>query len=194
MALAAPEAVRILDAAGSDVVIVETVGVGQAEVDVAAATDTTLVVVAPGWGDAVQVAKAGILEVADVFVVNKSDRDGADAAVRDLEAMIRLGAPTDWTPPVVKASAAGGTAVEDVWAAIELHRTFLDREGRLAAARRRRLALEAASLAAERLRLRVRDAVQADGALADDLAERRLDPYRAAAMLLDRVAGTGDGG
>ena len=94
MALAAPEAVRILDAAGSDVVIVETVGVGQAEVDVAAATDTTLVVVAPGWGDAVQVAKAGILEIADVFVVNKADREGADAAVRDLEAMLRTG-PSD---------------------------------------------------------------------------------------------------
>src|SRR5512133_1718398 len=85
MALAAPEAVRILDAAGSDVIIVETVGVGQAEVDVAAATDSTVVVVAPGWGDAVQVAKAGILEIADVFVVNKSDREGSAAAVRDLE-------------------------------------------------------------------------------------------------------------
>ncbi len=194
MALAAPEAVRILDAAGSDVVIVETVGVGQAEVDVAAATDTTLVVLAPGWGDAVQVAKAGILEIADVFVVNKSDRDGADAAVRDLEAMIRLGASADWTPPVVKASAGTGTAVEDVWAAVDRHRAFLEDGDRLAAARRRRLALEAASLATERLRLRVRDAVQADDALADDLAERRLDPYRAAAMLLERVGGTSDGG
>ena len=91
MALAAPEAVRILDAAGSDLVLVETVGVGQAEVEVAAATDTTLVVVAPGWGDAVQVAKAGILEIADVFVVNKADREGAAEAVRDLEAMIRMG-------------------------------------------------------------------------------------------------------
>ncbi len=91
MALAAPEAIRILDASGKDLVIVETVGVGQAEVEVAGATDTTLVVVAPGWGDAVQVAKAGILEIADVFVVNKADRDGVDEAVRDLHQMLRTG-------------------------------------------------------------------------------------------------------
>src|SRR6266536_4960669 len=91
MALAAPEAVRVLDAAGYDEVMVETVGVGQAEVDVAAATDTTVVVVSPGWGDAVQVAKAGILEIADVFVVNKADREGSEVAVRDLQQMLRMG-------------------------------------------------------------------------------------------------------
>src|SRR3989449_7123352 len=91
MALAAPEALRILDASGKDLVMVETVGVGQAEVAVASATDTTLVVVAPGWGDAIQVAKAGILEIADVFVVNKSDQDGAATAARDLVQMIRMG-------------------------------------------------------------------------------------------------------
>jgi GTPase len=186
MALAAPEAVRILDAAGSDVIVVETVGVGQAEVDVAAATDTTLVVVAPGWGDAVQVAKAGILEVADVFVVNKSDREGADAAARDLDAMIRLGAAAGWTPPVVKASAGTGAAVDEVWSAIERHRSFLDGD-RLTAARRRRLALEVASHATERLRERVAAALETDDALREDLAERRLDPYRAASMLLERV-------
>ena len=101
MALAAPEAVRILDAAGYDLVIVETVGVGQAEVEVAAATDTALVVLAPGLGDAVQMAKAGILEVADVFVVNKADRDGAAAVVRELQQMLRIGAHGDWEPPVL---------------------------------------------------------------------------------------------
>ena len=104
MALAAPEAIRVLDAPATTS-IVETVGVGQAEVDVAAATDTTLVVVSPGWGDAVQVAKAGILEIADVFVVNKSDREGAEAAVRDLEQMLRMGPELAWTPPVVATSA-----------------------------------------------------------------------------------------
>jgi LAO/AO transport system kinase len=194
MALAAPEAVRILDAAGSDVVVVETVGVGQAEVDVAAATDTTLVVVAPGWGDAVQVAKAGILEIADVFVVNKADKEGADAAVRDLEAMIRLGADAAWTPPVVTASAGTGAGAEQVWAAIERHRAFSEDGERLVAARRRRLTLEVASLAAERLRGRVAGVLEADEALRDDLAERRLDPYRAASMLLERVGGRGAGG
>ena len=194
MALAAPEAVRILDAAGNDVVVVETVGVGQAEVEVAAATDTTLVVVAPGWGDAVQVAKAGILEIADVFVVNKSDREGADAAARDLDAMIRLGADAEWTPPVVKASAGTGAAVEDVWAAVERHREFLEEGDRLAAARRRRLVAEVASLTTERLRGRALTALEADAVLRDDLAERRLDPYRAASMLLERVAATRSGG
>jgi LAO/AO transport system kinase len=194
MALAAPEAVRILDAAGSEVIVVETVGVGQAEVDVAAATDTTLVVVAPGWGDAVQVAKAGILEVADVFVVNKADKEGADSAVRDLEAMIRLGAGAAWSPPVVKVSAGTGEAVDEVWAAIERHRGHLEVDDRLRAARGRRLALEVASLATERLRARVAEALGADDALRDDLAERRVDPYRAASMLLGRVAAPGAGG
>jgi LAO/AO transport system kinase len=194
MALAAPEAVRILDAAGSDVVIVETVGVGQAEVDVAAATDTTLVVVAPGWGDAVQVAKAGILEIADVFVVNKSDKEGSAAAVRDLEAMIRLGAPPVWTPPVVEASAGTGTAIDAVWSAVERHRAFLDEGERLAAARANRLALEVASLATERLRGRVAEELADDPILRADLAERRLDPYRAAASLLGRIGAGGGGG
>src|SRR5438309_7057522 len=108
MALAAPEAVRILDASGKDVVIVETVGVGQAEVEVATATDTTVVVVSPGWGDAVQVAKAGILEIADVFVVNKADKEGAEEAARDLRNMLKMGAETEWTPPVVQTSSTTG--------------------------------------------------------------------------------------
>jgi GTPase len=187
MALAAPEAVRILDAAGSEIVIVETVGVGQAEVEVAAATDTTIVVVAPGWGDAVQVAKAGILEVADVFVVNKSDQQGADAAVRELEGMIRLGRGAPWTPPVIKTAAAAGSGVEDVWGAVERHRAFMETGDRLAEGRRRRLALEVASLATEVLRCRVADALEAHAALLEDVAGRRLDPYRAASMLLELV-------
>src|SRR3954465_6389566 len=93
--LAAPDGPRILGARGARFVVVETVGVGQAEVDVATATDTTVVVVAPGWGDSVQVAKAGILEIADVFAVNKADREGANEALRDLEVMIRMGTRTD---------------------------------------------------------------------------------------------------
>jgi LAO/AO transport system kinase len=194
MALAAPEAVRILDAAGSDVVVVETVGVGQAEVDVAAATDSTLVVVAPGWGDAVQVAKAGILEVADVFVVNKADREGAEAAARDLVAMIGLGGDAPWRPPVVLASASTGAGVQDVWAAIERHRACLEEDDRLAAARARRLALEVSSLATERLRGDVAEALEADEPLREDLAERRIDPYRAAAALLERLPAREGGG
>jgi LAO/AO transport system kinase len=193
MALAAPEAVRILDASGRDLVIVETVGVGQAEVDVAAATDTTLVVVSPGWGDHVQVAKAGILEIADVFVVNKGDREGADAAERDLRQMIRMGEAKAWTPPVVRTAAATGEGVEDLWAAIEEHRAHAAASGELEAGRRARLLREVESLTSERLRERIRRLLREDPDLADGLAGRRVDPYRAAAILTERVLGTSAG-
>jgi LAO/AO transport system kinase len=190
MALAAPEAVRILDASGRDLVIVETVGVGQAEVDVAAATDTTLVVVSPGWGDHVQVAKAGILEIADVFVVNKGDREGAEAAERDLRQMIRMGPPRAWTPPVVRTAASTGEGVEDLWTAIEEHRAHATSTGELEAGRRARLLREVEGLTSERLRERIRGLLAADAELADGLVGRRVDPYRAAAILTERVLGT----
>ena len=139
MALAAPEAVRILDAAGYDLILLETVGVGQAEVDVAAATDTAVVVLAPGLGDAVQMAKAGILEVADVFVVNKGDREGADAVVRELRQMLHLGAARDREPPVLLAVATERDGVSDLWREISAHREWADASGALAAKRRARL-------------------------------------------------------
>lgn len=189
MALATPEAARILEAAGFDVVIVETVGVGQAEVDVAAATDTTVVVVTPGWGDAVQVAKAGILEIADVFVVNKADREGADAAARDLEQMLRLGPELVWTPPVVKTAAGSGLGTEELWAAIQAHRAHLEASGELERGRRVRLVREVESLAVESLRARVRDLLDADAELVDDVMQRRADPYRAAARIVERLRG-----
>jgi LAO/AO transport system kinase len=187
MALAAPEAIRILDASGRDLVIVETVGVGQAEVDVAAATDTTLVVVSPGWGDHVQVAKAGILEVADVFVVNKAEREGADLAVRDLLQMIRMGAPRPWTPPVVRTSAASGEGIDELRDAIAAHRRHLEDSGALETERRARLVREVEVLAAERGRERVRTLLNADVALVEELGARRLDPYEAAAILMERL-------
>jgi len=188
MALAAPEAVRILDASGKDVVIVETVGVGQAEVDVAAATDTTVVVVSPGWGDAVQVAKAGILEIADVFVVNKADQDGAEPAVRDLEQMLRLGPDPWWTPPVVRTVASTGEGVGALWDAIDEHRAALQATGRLEQDRRDRLIREVEGLTVEELRGRVRDRLGQERGLVDEVLERRLDPYRAAAMLMERTS------
>ena len=189
MALAAPEAVRILDAAGYERVVVETVGVGQAEVDVAAATDTAVVVLAPGLGDAVQMAKAGILEVADVFVVNKADRDGAPEVVRELRQMLHLGAARDWDPPVLTTSASRGRGHRG---AVGGHRVASRAPGgdpgALAAKRRPgssgggepgRRAVPAPRR--ERPARRPRT-------LADELAARRLDPYRAAAMLAERAA------
>jgi LAO/AO transport system kinase len=189
MALAAPEAVRILDAAGYDRVMVETVGVGQAEVDVAAATDSAVVVLAPGMGDAVQMAKAGILEVADVFVVNKADREGAAEVVRELRQMLHLGAARDWDPPVLTTAATEQEGVGSLWEAIESHRTHLGATGALGAKRRARILREVESLAAERFRLTVTSELEADEELANALVERRVDPYEAAAMLVRRAAG-----
>ncbi|TMK15164.1 MAG: methylmalonyl Co-A mutase-associated GTPase MeaB [Actinobacteria bacterium] len=187
MALAAPEGVRILDAAGYDVVMVETVGVGQAEVEVAAATDTTVVMLAPGLGDAVQMAKAGILEVADVFVVNKADRNGAAEVLRELRQMLHLGAKRDWDPPVLSVAATTGD-VSAVWAAVEEHDAWARSSGARDAKRRARLLAEVESLAAERFKLAVADALAADPALVADLTERRVDPYRAAAALAHRTS------
>lgn len=186
MALAAPEAIRILDAAGHDLVFVETVGVGQAEVEVAAATDTALVVLAPGLGDAVQMAKAGILEVADIFVVNKSDRDGAADVVRGLHQMLHLGAARDREPPIISTTATGTQPANELWDEIERHREWSREAGQWAAKRRDRLFHEVESLAAERFRRSAADALRADPALAAELTDRRVDPYAAAARLLAR--------
>jgi LAO/AO transport system kinase len=127
LAAATPQAVRVLEAAGCDIVIVETVGVGQAEVEVAGLADTTLVLLAPGMGDAIQAAKAGILEIADVFVVNKADRDGADATYHDIQSMIALGqrGPGEWRPGVVRAVASRGDGIDDVVAAVAKHWAWL---------------------------------------------------------------------
>jgi LAO/AO transport system kinase len=188
MALAAPEAVRILDAAGYALIVVETVGVGQAEVDVAAATDTAVVVLAPGMGDAIQMAKAGILEIADVFVVNKSDRDGAADVVRELRQMLHLGPARAWDPPVLQTSALQHEGIAELRAAIAAHRDHLDASGELPDRRRARLLREVEHLAAERFRTRVAKAIAADPTVVGDLESRRIDPYRAAAMLVDETA------
>ena len=189
MALAAPEAIRILNASGKDLVVVETVGVGQAEVEVATAADTTLVVVQPGWGDAVQAAKAGILEIADVFVVNKADREGSADVVRELKGMLRMGPRTTWEPPIVKTSTVTGEGIDELWDAVEAHRRHLEESGGLSDRRRRRILEEVEGMVAERLKARTAGLLdgQAESALADDLAAHRVDPYRAAEILLERL-------
>ena len=192
LAVAAPEAVRVLTAAGFPWVILETVGVGQVEVDVAAHADTTVVVVNPGWGDAVQANKAGLLEIADVFVVNKADRPGADDAVADLQRMLDLAGtghgPGEWRPPVVSAVAADGTGVADVWAAVVAHRAHLGTGpgSALAGRRRARAADEVTRLVAARLMERAHtltDGPQA-AALAEAVAAGDTDPWTAADELL----------
>lgn len=125
LALAALGAVRVLDAVGHDPIIVETVGTGQVEVDVVNAADTTVVAVSPGWGDAVQANKAGLLELADLFAVNKADRPGASDARRDLEHMLDLGTHPDWRPPIVETTATSGDGVEALWKHVCAHRLHL---------------------------------------------------------------------
>jgi LAO/AO transport system kinase len=189
LALAAPEAVMVLDASGVDLVIIETVGVGQAEVAVATAADTTIVVVAPGWGDAIQASKAGILEVADVFVVNKADRDGAGEATRDLEQMLHLGPKLEWSPPVVKTTATADQGIDDLWDAIEGHRKHLESTGEFERRRRQRVLREVEDMVSARLRARVAGMFE-EGALeelADDLVAREVDPYAATDILVARL-------
>lgn len=177
-----PRAVATLAGLGFGEVIIETVGVGQAEVDVASAVDTTLVVVNPGWGDAVQAAKAGLLEIADVFVVNKADRPGADATARELTAMLDVSPPTDWHPPILETVATEPRGVEHVLEAIDDHRSFLA-DGDALAIRRR--AQAAASLRAATASL-LRDTSEqgADARLIDEVASRSMDPWTAARTLL----------
>ncbi|GMQ98367.1 MAG: methylmalonyl Co-A mutase-associated GTPase MeaB [Acidimicrobiia bacterium] len=180
-----PAIVAALDGLGFPEVVIETVGIGQSEVEIATTADTTVVVVSPGWGDAVQVSKAGFLEIADIFVVNKSDRDGASRAVADLRAMIELGPTTSWTPPVLETVATTGAGVDELWAAVLAHRAHLDSTG--AMAQRRRLRAAAQFSAA------VRQAVGETVAPEDDsldligaIADRSIDPWTAADQALTR--------
>ncbi|MDJ1135172.1 methylmalonyl Co-A mutase-associated GTPase MeaB [Streptomyces iconiensis] len=192
LAWAAPQAIRVLDAAGCDVVLVETVGVGQSEVEIAAQADTSVVLLAPGMGDGIQAAKAGILEIGDVYVVNKADRDGADATVRELNHMLGLGEarkPGDWRPPVVKTVAARGEGVDEVLAALEKHRGWMEENGVLAERRAARAAHEIETIAVTALRERMGE-LRGDkriGALAERVVSGSLDPYAAADELVEGV-------
>jgi len=186
LALATPQAIRILDAAGKPWVIVETVGVGQVEVEIVDAADTTVVVVNPGWGDGVQANKAGLLEIADVFVVNKADRPGTDGAVRDLRQMLELSASRSWTPPIVETIATDGTGIDDLFDTIGRHRAHLEAGDLLAGRRATRLADELRAIVLERLARRTGDVCAGDrfDALVARVAAREVDPYTAADELL----------
>ncbi|MGQ0825237.1 MAG: methylmalonyl Co-A mutase-associated GTPase MeaB [Actinomycetota bacterium] len=186
LALATPQALRVLDAIGKPWIIVETVGVGQVEVEIAGHADTTVVVVNPGWGDAVQAAKAGLLEVADVFVVNKADRPGAPDAVRDLDGMLEMSGTLAWRPPIVSTVATTGEGVDELWNAVGRHRAHLEADGRLLARRRARVGAELRAIVADRLFERADTFCRGDtfDALVEEVAARSRDPYDAADALL----------
>ena len=191
LAWSTPQALRVLDAAGCDVVLVETVGVGQSEVEVAVQADTTLVLLAPGAGDGIQAAKAGILEIGDIFVVNKSDRDGADQLRRDLRSMIALGDRSEgaWRPPIVKTVAHRGDGMAELVEEIDRHFAWLGGSGELERRRTRRVRDEIETIAVTALRRRWGD-VHARIEL-DDLAAAvvagKSDPYTAADTLLENL-------
>jgi GTPase len=185
---AAPLALRVLDAAGFAVVLVETVGVGQAEVEIASLADTTLVLVAPGMGDAIQAAKAGILEVGDVFVVNKADRPGAQEAVRDLRTMIAMAGhrAEEWKPPIVSTVALNGEGIGELAEKLDAHWSWLESSGQLGARRRARAREEITAIAVAELRQRV-GGLPGDSrldALAAQVAGGDLDPFTAADELI----------
>jgi GTPase len=194
LASATPQAVRVLEAAGCDPILVETVGVGQSEVEVAGEADTTLVLLAPGMGDGIQAAKAGILEIGDLFVVNKADRDGADQTARELRHMISLGPGTQpgaWRPPVLKVVATREEGVDAVVAAIAEHRQWLAESGALSARRQHRARTEIQGIALATLQARF-GAVGGDGALdalSVEVAQGRLDAFTAADRIVAGLAG-----
>lgn len=187
LALAAPEAIRVLDSVGFPLIIVETVGVGQVELDVAGATDATVVVMNPGWGDAVQANKAGLLEAADLLVVNKADRPGANEAERDLNMMLDMDLdPGPWRPPVLRTVASTGEGTADLWEAIAAHRAFQEKDNVLLERRSLRAANELRAVVTHRIGLQVADRCSGsrfDQAVADVTA-RRSDPWSAADLLL----------
>ena len=189
LAAATPQAIRVLDAVGFDLILIETVGVGQAEVAIASLADSVVVLLAPGMGDAIQAAKAGILEVADLFVVNKADKPDSQQVVRDLRNMIALAdrGPEDWKPPILTTIAMQGEGIEELVTRLEAHWSWLNASGELARRRRGRAREEITALAFAALRGRL-TADRVD-ALTRRVADGTLDPFQAAEELLDPRVG-----
>jgi LAO/AO transport system kinase len=186
------QAALLMDASGKDDVFLETVGVGQAEVDIIDHADTVVLVLMPGSGDSIQALKAGVMEIPDVIAVNKADHPLTDTMVREIRGVLSLGPQEGWRVPIVKTEASRGEGAEELSEKIAAHREFIDSEGTLAERRRRNLMNEVVALAAGRLRRRLEAEVREDASvqeLLDEVVSRRLDPASAAAKLLEREEG-----
>jgi GTPase len=186
---AALQAALLMDAAGRDVVFVETVGVGQAEVDVIDHADTVVLVLMPGSGDSIQALKAGVMEIPDVIVVNKADHPLTDTMVREIRGVLSLGEQKGWRVPIVKTEAAFGKGIEGLVEKIEAHRAHIEQEGTLIQRRRRNLMNEVIALATSRMRRELEASIREDPEvqhLLDEVCERRLDPASAATRILER--------
>lgn len=192
LSLSTPEAIRLLDAVGREWILVETVGVGQVEVEIAGKADTTVVVVNPGWGDSVQANKAGLMEIADIFVINKADRKGVAETRRDLEQMLELSdlAHEDWRPPILDTVGTTAQGVPELWHAVVDHRQFITDHGVLSQRRDFRLREELRDIVARRLHQRARELCGGErwDALQDDVLHRQLDPWGAADAMLAGLA------
>jgi len=183
------QAALLMDASGKDVVLLETVGVGQAEVDIIDHADTVVLALMPGSGDSIQALKAGVMEIPDVIVVNKSDHPLTDTMIREIRGVLSLGPQEGWRVPIVKTEASRGEGIEELADALRAHREHIEAEGTLAERRRRNLMNEVMALATGRLRRRLEDSIRDDPAvreLLDEVVARRLDPSSAASKLLER--------
>ena len=191
LSLSTPEAIRMLDAVGRDWILVETVGVGQVEVEIAGKADTTVVVLNPGWGDSVQANKAGLMEIADIFVINKADRKGVEETRRDIEQMLELSdLPHEaWRPPIVATVGNTGEGVPALWDAIKEHRASIETSGELTKRREFRLREELREIVARRLEQRARDICTGDRweSLQSGVLNRSIDPWSAADEMLQGV-------
>jgi len=194
LAAATREAIHLLDAYGRDVILVETVGVGQSELEISSICDTVLLVLMPESGDAVQSIKAGILEIADIFVINKADLGGAEKTRRLVQDALAMGPKQAWQPPILLVSAVKEEGIEAIWDAVLAHRKFLEASGTLSARRQQRLKSEVIAIVAERAREQARKALDGDSPIARRLQENRngkLNPYVLAEELLGERAAQG---
>ena len=191
LSLSTPEAIRMLDAVGRKWILVETVGVGQVEVEIAGKADTTVVVLNPGWGDSVQANKAGLMEIADIFVINKADRKGVEETRRDVEQMLELSdlAHDAWRPPIIATVGNTGEGVVDLWDAVVEHRASIEASGELQKRRNFRLREELREIVARRLEQRAREICTGDQweTLQDGVLDRSIDPWSAADEMLKGV-------
>ena len=187
LSVAVPDAARVLDAVGMEWVLIETVGVGQVEVEIAGEADTTIVVVNPRWGDTVQANKAGLMEIADIFVVNKSDRAGVDETVSDLERMLSLRSGSQWRPPVIRTIATEGVGSAQLWAAIQQHGEWSRATGEFERRRASRREQELRRIVNSLMVARVEELASGEAwrRASEDIAALRLDPWAAANSLLD---------
>ncbi len=190
LARATREAIQVLDAFGKDIVLIETVGVGQSEVDIVKTADSTMVVLTPAGGDSVQTLKAGIMEIADIFVINKADLPGTERTTTEVNMMLDMKNSDQWRPPVLSTVSVRGEGIEELWGSLKDHRRFMEESGRLMEIRRERVSRELTEqveyLVKNRIWDQVKEQIELD-TLVEKIVHRRKDPYSAAYELLEQI-------